>query len=108
MPNVVRIEGNVEWRVLETEGGYLGDCDSLNVVVEAETSPELYEAIGEAITFLLHDLYTDGELENFLQDRGWVAHGELNAESKFDIPLDLLNVNLVSQAHNSDIAQAAG
>ena len=89
--DVVRIEGEVRWEIRPAEGGYyVGECDALDLVLQSNTWAEMMESIVETMDALFGDLCAENELEDFLRERGWVAHGNAFAGAKFDIPVFLL------------------
>ena len=89
--HAVKIEGCVEWRVVPAESGRcVGVCESLNLTLEASTWPEMVSEVADATKHLLTDLCADGDLDQFLADRGWIAHGQPKPGTVFDIPIYVL------------------
>ena len=85
--NVVRINGNAEWKIQKTQSGlYVGICDPLGLTVQADTWAEMMEVINDAMEMLFSDLIETKEFEQFLSERGWVADGPREIDSKFDLP----------------------
>ena len=72
---IVRIRGEVEWRYrfVESANRWIGVCDALDIVTEADTKEELHSIIPEALSLLFSDLIADNEFEDFLQAHGWSA-----------------------------------
>lgn len=72
---IVRIEGNVEWRYrfIEDANRWIGVCDALDIVMEAESKEELHSVIPETLNLLFTDLIADNEFEDFLRTHGWSA-----------------------------------
>ncbi len=56
---------------IEQSGRWIGECKSLGIVVEGDSLDDVHNATDEAIDLLFADLVEDGELEEFLADRGW-------------------------------------
>ena len=86
---VVHIEAEVPWRIGRADGErWVGICDPLKLTVESETWAELMEDIALTLDGMLHDLLSNNELDRFLRDRGWTAHGPTDdAEAvRFDVP----------------------
>ena len=99
MPLVlVRTEGSaqLQWHVRRsvTSKRWIGVCEPMNLVLEADTLDELHGVIEEALQLLFTDLFQDNELETFLRDRGWKANNippQLNADDvQFDVPWQLI------------------
>ena len=69
----VRAEGSAEVSALRNPetGMWVGECDALGIVVEADSLDELHALVEEAITLLFADLIADGEARAFLEARGW-------------------------------------
>lgn len=95
---IERIEGNaqVQWRAQRNpaSGRWIGVCDAMNLVTEADSENELRSVIDETMQMLLVDLLRDNELEQFLRERGWRARrpsAETDpAEVKFKVPWQLV------------------
>ena len=86
---VVHIEAEIPWRIGRADGEHwVGICDPLELTVESETWADLMEDIALTLDAMLHDLLSNNELDQFLQDRGWTAHGPTDgAEAvRFDVP----------------------
>ena len=85
---VVHIEAEIPWSIGRAGGEHwVAVCDSLELTVESETWAELMEDIALTLDAMLHDLLSSNELDQFLQDRGWTAHGPTDAEAvRFDVP----------------------
>ena len=85
--NLVRIDGSVEWKVWQTDSGeWVGVCDALGVTLQSETWAEMMEDISDGLELIFKDLIEENEFERFLSDRGWVARGTWDADSKVDLP----------------------
>ena len=86
----VLIEAKLNYKVWRNERGlWIGVCDALQITTQADTWPEMVEAIQEDLDMIFQDLVDDGELGKFLADRGWSASGPYDTETKFEIPFDL-------------------
>lgn len=86
--DIVRIDGYVEWRIQPADGGCcVGICDSLNLTLQTDTWPEMVTEAADATKWLLSELCEGGELDQFLSDRGWKAHGQPRPGTAFDIPI---------------------
>lgn len=91
---IVKLElgGEVRWTARESaeSGRWIAECESLNLAMEADSLDELHSLSNEAMQLLLDDLYRDGELEAFLEARGWRALDMPNRleddEIDFDFP----------------------
>jgi len=78
MTNVtIKIQGQFPWMVQQPSPNrrWIAECRPLNLAMEAETLDQLYSVINEAVSLLFYDLYLDGELEDFLRQRGWKVSG---------------------------------
>lgn len=90
----IRIYATMDWRAerSEEDGGWVGVCKQLGITTEAETLDELHSLAPEAMEFLFLDLLEDGELEEFLKQKGWKysREGVDTPGPKFHIPWQLL------------------
>lgn len=95
---IERIEGKaqVQWRAQRNpaSGRWIGICEAMNLVTEADSENELRSLIDETMQLLLGDLLRDNELEQFLSERGWRIRkppAETDpAEVKFKMPWQLV------------------
>jgi predicted RNase H-like HicB family nuclease len=90
------MEGNLSYRVWQNGRGlWIGVCDALQITTQADTWPEMVDAIQEDLDMIFQDLVDDGELEQFLADRGWFASGPYDEGTKLDVPfgLELVSAN---------------
>ena len=62
----------------ERTGQWIGECEPLGVVLEANDLGELHSLFNEAINLLFADLSEDGELADFLEARGWEDASEFS------------------------------
>ena len=88
--NVVRINGNVEWKILKGKGGnWVGICDPLKLTIQSETWADLMEDIALTLDALLKELLGSNDLENFMKEHGWSIVGGIPARPRnirFDLP----------------------
>lgn len=75
---ILHIEGNVEWRYrfVEDANRWIGVCDTLDIVMEAESKEELHSVIPETLNLLFAHLIADNEFEALLRTHGWSASGK--------------------------------
>lgn len=97
---VINIKANVQWHVRQsaTSKVIIAECDPLNLVVEADSTEQLAGVIAESTHLLMLDLLLDNELEQFLRERGWQAHGipaKVKADEQvlFNLPWQLVAAN---------------
>jgi len=96
MLQVVRIQvnGQVAWKVARsTAGRWVGVCPELGLAMEGGTLDELYANINDAVQLLMRDLMESGELDAFLQSRGWkkqVIGPQKSGQPEFEVPIELL------------------
>lgn len=101
-PQVVRVECNIEWMVVEEDGYWIGTCDSLRLTLQADTYAELMEDIGLALDALLKELLETGDFDRFMLTHGWTIEEGLAVQevgdrvSRFDVPYDVKR----GQAHD--------
>jgi hypothetical protein len=69
---VVEITGVAPWTVRKSrQGGYVASCEVLNLSTEGESWSEITEMTQDVTRLLLESLAKTGELEEFLQNRGF-------------------------------------
>ena len=93
----IHIEGSVQWAVLRDHetGRYLGVCNELNLNAVGDTWGEFLACAEEAMELLLTELLKAGELESYLQRRGFRAvplAGRMpgpHARVRWDIPFEI-------------------
>jgi hypothetical protein len=86
---IVRVEANVQWRVLAHRSSWVGICDPLKLTVEANTYGELMESISETLDAVLSNLNQTDELHKFLKTHGWTLVTPLPQKPediRFDVP----------------------
>lgn len=89
----IQVNGRVQWEVGRTgAGNWLGVCRPLGLTMEGESLDDLFKNIEESVQLLMLDLLETGELEGFLQHRGWTAlpTGPQQGPVEFQVPYDLL------------------
>lgn len=95
MDLTIQIQAQMVWKAKPlTTGGWIGVCDPLGVTIEASDQAELRSMIEETHHTLFLDLLQDGELEQFLHERGWQAHvpiptGVPQGGVRFDVPFQV-------------------
>jgi hypothetical protein len=94
----IQIDAKVQWaRKRLQSGAWIGVCDALGLTIEASNEAELVSMIEESMSLLFMDIFADGELEQFLQARGWMAKSPIptgiqaGIENgvRFDVPFEL-------------------
>lgn len=100
MPVVIAVQiqgkAQLQWRAQRSTMSkrWIGVCDAMNLVMEADTLDELYSVIDEAMQLMLSDLLRDNELEMFLREHGWHAPNvplQVKPEDvKFNVPWELI------------------
>ena len=90
-PRMVRIKGRSHWQYFQdpASGYWIAVNPVLNLTVEEETLPSLYETISEAAIAVFNDLLATGDLEKFLADRGLQPEDPLPAPESGDVDFDL-------------------
>ncbi len=62
--------------------------------MEGDTLDELYANINDSVQLLMRDLMEAGELDSFLQSRGWKCESsgtqQQAGQVEFDVPIELL------------------
>ena len=90
MATLVRVESNLQWQVLQGQGGnWVAFCEPMQLTVQAETWADLMEDIGHTLNAVMLDLYSSNELPQFLHDRGWKLMGTIpnrQEDVRFDVP----------------------
>ena len=100
---VMHIEAEIPWRIDRADRErWVGISDPLGLTVESETWAELMEDIALTLDAMLNDLFSSNELDQFLRERGWTAHGTRDsAESvRFDVPF----IPALVRSHDSTTA----
>ena len=74
------------------KGRWVGMCDDLDIVVEADNLEELISMFQESVELLFEDLMEKGDLDQFLSEKGWgERYGSKEKPTEFsNIPIDLL------------------
>ena len=68
---IVKVEGEAVWQVWETENGnWIAEWLQFGSVVQAPDRRELEEDIQDAVDLLFQDLLSEGDIEEYLRDRG--------------------------------------
>jgi len=96
MKTVVRIEGKLLWKWGRTKhGNYVAVCDAIAQTVQAEKFRELLQTIDEALESTFRDLFSSGDLDAFLKERGWSTESPVprsRRNVRFEMPFDLRGV----------------
>ena len=86
----IRVECEIEWMITQSESGpWVGFCDALKLTAQADTWRGLMQDIAWAMESVFEDLLETGNLQKFLEERGWEATIPDRRDSqkvKFDIP----------------------
>ena len=73
----VQIQGQaqLQWRAQRSivSRRWIGVCEPMHLVMEADSLDELHSVIDEAMQLMLVDLLRDNELDTFLREHGWRA-----------------------------------
>lgn len=94
--HIVKVEGHaqLQWRAERgTSGRWVGICDAMKLVTEADSLDDLRSLIDETMQMVLVDLLRDNELQKFLQEHGWRAQVPQQAdpaEVRFRVPWELI------------------
>lgn len=89
----IQVNGQVQWEVGRTGAGrWLGVCRPLGLTMEGDSLDDLFRNIEESVQLMMSDLFETGELERFLQHRGWSAlpTGPQQGPVEFQVPTELL------------------
>ena len=95
-PVLMELEAEIEWRATRSPDSnrWIGVCDAMNLVTEADSLDELHSVIHEAMQLLLIDLLEDDELDPFLRERGWrrvnASARHRGRDVKFNFPWQLI------------------
>ena len=83
----IKIESTLQWMAKQCpESGYwVAECLPLGLCMEGENLDELHSLIAEACHALFADLLEDGELDQYLRERGWTASDMPSWSSKDDV-----------------------
>ena len=99
MKRTVHIQGKILWKWGRTsQGNYIAVCDSIAQTVQASRFGELLETMQEALESTFRELFSSGDLENFLHERGWSTDLPVPSipgtqkNSRFEMPFDLKGV----------------
>lgn len=91
---MIRLDAKIQWNISQSrEGRWIGRCDPLNLSMEGTSLDELRLNIDDAVQLLLMDLLESGDLDTFLERRGWRRHGGPGRPGEapvFDVPIELL------------------
>ena len=91
----INIHANVIWRAIQSKRStvWIADCGDLGLVVEADSLDDLYSSIIENMELLFSDLLEEGDLDEFLCEKGWQYSGNTKTpEPRFYIPWHMMTV----------------
>lgn len=90
----IQVNGQIGWEVAKSQAGrWIGVCRALGLSMEGDTLDELYANINDSVQLLMKDLMEAGELDSFLQRRGWRREGtgpQQQGNVEFDVPIELI------------------
>jgi hypothetical protein len=93
MPIVVQIQSKLLWKYGQTkQGSYVAVCDAISQTVQARRFSELLETMSEALDSTFRELFSTGDLETFLRERGWSTDIPVppnKGRVRFEIPFEL-------------------
>lgn len=95
MKHVVEVEGTITWKWGRTaQGQFIAICDPFGQTIQAAKFSDLLASINEALDSTFRELFSSGDLERFLRDRGWSAKLPTKPQKniRFDMPFDLKGV----------------
>lgn len=93
MQTIHQINANLVWYARRDGQRCVGWCDALKLTAEGDTWSEMVSVITELHNEVFADLAQEGELEQFLQDRGWThVAGQViaGAPVAYDVPFQLM------------------
>ena len=91
MSTTVHINAQLHWKYGRTKSGnFIAVCDPIAQTVQADSFNDLVDTIQEVVSGTFKELFSTGDLEKFLHDRGWSMKG-LPEQPKprnlrFDVP----------------------
>lgn len=103
----IEVKAGLQWQAARSDatGLWLGRCEAMGLVLEAQSLDELFSVIDEATQLLLTDLLVDDELDAFLRARGWRAKNLPTNRGedaiKFDLPWELVVGNARDRAQHA-------
>lgn len=92
----IKIDTRLQWAFRRTSQGVMGVCEAIGLTLEAEDEAELRCMAEESVHYLLLDLLEDGQLQQFLLDRGWTPMTALptgydpRMPVRFSVPIELI------------------
>jgi len=79
------IGATISWKVEVFENCFVGKCDALRLVTQADTLNELKQSMADMLKDLFEDLILSDELEQYLREVGWTNTASLPSISREDI-----------------------
>lgn len=69
------VQAEIVWSISRdsASGQWIGICDSIGLTASGDTYSEAVESCNQAMDLMFKDLLESGDLEEFLQLRGWKA-----------------------------------
>jgi len=92
----VRIEARIAWKYCQDPKSslWVGVCEPLALTVQAETHEELMGLMRGSVDDLFQDLLNDGELPQFMRERGWSAQSIPTKPPEDFVSFDLPNYDV--------------
>ncbi len=93
---LITISGHMVWKFFHDSESdrWIAVSDTLQLTVEGKTHAEMRQMIDETTGLLLADLYESGELNTFLDDRGFrptsMPTPSPQQRIQFDVPFELI------------------
>ena len=92
MQTTIRIESPVVWHASPGKSPdlWVGSCEQLGIVMQATSLDELRSLAKESVQLLIEDLLEDGEVEEFLQQKGVKYSKDEGDEAEVQVPWQLV------------------
>jgi predicted RNase H-like HicB family nuclease len=92
---VIKVETQLQWQVRRTRSGsFVAVCEPLGLASEGTDQLDLWMNIQESINLVLNDLFKNGELQTFLQSKGWkttsLPREHASGPYPFEVPIELI------------------
>ena len=104
--DTVTIHATVTWQVVRSRMSpmWVAVCNELGLATEDKSLDELYASVMETMDLLFRDLVKEGDLDEFLNERGWRYSGDVSVpEPRFFIPWQIM----MAAGQNDSIPAAA-
>jgi hypothetical protein len=93
---LVRVDTQLLWQIARDPKSdrWVAVCPMLSITAEAETWERLASMLAEEVNELMLDLFEEGELPKFLQERGWQPMMPIPVSMpreglRFDVPMEM-------------------